>query len=136
MKDRDHGQEPNVSNSDLFTIASRVARSGVLVEKDKTSSLQFMGTYNEGGETHTVALSYSRIVGEEIVRVFSEDTIDFFVQHVDQPNTPALDEYQLTAQADKFPQEILEILSSLKPDHAAMNVFKQSRPAGSRVSQR
>lgn len=132
MQDRDNGQEPKVSNSDLFTAASRVARSGVLVEYSKTSSVQFIGAYNEDGKTHAVALSYSRIVGGEIVRIFSPNTIDFSIQHVDQPNTSALDEYQLKVQAGKFPQKILEILESLKPDHEAMNVFEEFKLAGSR----
>lgn len=125
MSERDSKPEPKVSNSDLFALASRIAQSGLTVEYRKTSDIQFIGTYNEGSQTHSVALSYSRVVGGEIVRIFSNDTIDFSIQHVDQPNTSALDEYRLKAQAGKFPQNILEILESLKLDYAAMNVFEE-----------
>lgn len=136
MGERDRKPEPKVSNSDLFALASRIAQSGLTVEYRKTSGIQFIGTYNEGGQTHSVALSYSRVVGGEIVRIFSNDTIDFSIQHVDQPNTSALNEYQLKAQAGKFPKKILEILNSLKPDHATMNVFEEFNLGGRRPKHR
>lgn len=122
MHERELDSNPEISPSNLFRSLAIIAKSGVLVETRDSSRFEYKGNYSDGKQIRPISISYSRVIGSEIIDVSTGDFKGKILK-VDQPNTSPFDEHVMKG----IPTTLLEALATIQPDAEAMSKLSASR---------
>ena len=102
---------PKVSPFEIFSIASIIARKGVLMEDENgDSKIEYKGTYHDGQQNRPIAISLAEFQGHELIKI-SIDGVDSIIKRITQANTSPNDEYSCQG---SFPDNILHILVDIR----------------------